>query len=180
MAIRTMAIRTMATLTMATLTVATLTMAIRTMATLTMATLTMALLTTGALPSWMANRPTASARPVWSCSGLGLGSQPNPTPDTRHPTPDTRHPTPRTPNPEPRARTRARAPNPNPNPNPTKDERIEQLHGEKERLEYERLMASQKSSRRRRASGSEGMPRSTGLELRLGLANRGCATQAGL
>ena len=62
----------------------------------------------------------------------------------------------------------------------TKDERIEQLHGEKERLEYERLMASQKSSRRRRASGSEGMPRSTGLELRLGLANRGCATQAGL
>jgi hypothetical protein len=106
----------------------------------------------------------------------------HPTPDTRHPTPDTRLPTPdtRTPNPEPRARTRARAPNPNPNPNPTKDERIEQLHGEKERLEYERLMASQKSSRRRRASGSEGMPRSTGLELRLGLANRGCATQAGL
>jgi type IV secretory pathway VirB10-like protein len=115
----------------------------------------------------------------------------HPTPDTRHPTPDSRHPTPdtrlptpepRTPNPEPRARTRARAPNPNPNPNPnpTKDERIEQLHGEKERLEYERLMASQKSSRRRRASGSEGMPRSTGLELRLGLANRGCATQAGL
>jgi hypothetical protein len=104
----------------------------------------------------------------------------HPTPDTRHPTPDTRLPTPdtRTPNPEPRARTRARAPNPN--PNPTKDERIEQLHGEKERLEYERLMASQKSSRRRRASGSEGMPRSTGLELRLGLANRGCATQAGL
>jgi hypothetical protein len=102
----------------------------------------------------------------------------HPTPDTRHPTPDTRLPTPdtRTPNPEPRARTRARAPN----PNPTQDERIEQLHGEKERLEYERLMASQKSSRRRRASGSEGMPRSTGLELRLGLANRGCATQAGL
>jgi type IV secretory pathway VirB10-like protein len=102
----------------------------------------------------------------------------HPTPDIRHPTPDTRHPTPdtRTPNPEPRTRARA----PNPNPNPTKDERIEQLHGEKERLEYERLMASQKSSRRRRASGSEGMPRSTGLELRLGLANRGCATQAGL
>ena len=38
----------------------------------------------------------------------------------------------------------------------TKDERIEQLHGEKERLEYERMMASQKSSRLRRASGSEG------------------------
>lgn len=39
----------------------------------------------------------------------------------------------------------------------TKDERIEQLHGEKERLEYERVIASQKS-RQRRAGGDGSEP----------------------